>query len=157
MKTLMMKMLLAVVLFVPAFLGSALNGAPFGVAEAQAAEATIRVDVIKATKDGSGADKRSARFKSVLDQANMYKGFTYVAGGSITAPLGKSGKVTLGGRTVTASLKSLDAGKSKTAVTITSSGGDTHKTTISLRNGATHVWAIKRGQAADLVIVKVSY
>jgi predicted amino acid dehydrogenase len=158
MKTLMMKMLLAIILFVPAFVGSvADDGSRFALSQAQAADATIRVDVIKATKEGSGADKRSARFKSVLDQMGQYKGFTYIDGGGITAPLGESASLKLGGRTVTAALKSLGADKSETEVTITGSGGETHRTTLKLRNGATHVWAIKRGDSADLVIVKVSY
>ena len=156
MKTLM-KTLLAVLLFLPAFLAGPAGGEILAVAGAQAAEATVRVDVIKATKAGSGADKRSARFKSVLDQASMYKGFTYQEGGSLTVPLGKSQSKNLGGRTVTVTLQSLDGSKSKTAVSITGAGGDAHKTTLSLKNGATTVWAIKQGDSADLVIVKVSY
>jgi len=152
----LMKMVLAALLFVPAFLSNPGDGPLLAVTEAQAAEATVRVDVIKATKGGSGADKRSARFKSVLDQASMYKGFTYQEGGSIKAPLGKSVGKDLGGRKVTVTLRSL-GDKSKTEVVINGSGGDSHKTTISLKNGATHVWAIKKGDAADLVIVKVSY
>ncbi len=151
MKTLM-KMLLALTLFVPAFLAAPAAGPLLGVAEAQAAEATVRVDVIRATKEGNGADKRSARFKSILDQAPQYKGFAYQEGGSLKVPLGKSESKDLGGRKLTVKLVSLDGSKSKTEVVI-----DNHKTTLSLKNGATTVWAIKKGDAADLVIVKVSY
>ncbi|MEM7025267.1 MAG: hypothetical protein AAF637_22165, partial [Pseudomonadota bacterium] len=77
--------------------------------------------------------------------------------GTLNEPLGKSVKKDLGGRTVSVSLVSLDGSKSKTQVVITGADGGKHKTTISLKNGATHVWAISKGDAADLVIVKVSY
>ncbi len=129
------------------------------VSEAHAAaEAKVTVAVIKATKDGS-IDEKSSKYGSVISQVGGYSGFTYVTDLGFKAELGAKVTKDVAGRTLEVTIKSMEANKVTTAVTVVDPNGKKHAVASSTKPGASVVVAARSsdGTTAHLFIVTVKY
>lgn len=123
-----------------------------------AAEAKVSVAVIKATKSGS-VDEKSSKYESVISQVGGYSGFTYVSNASFNAGLGKTVVKEIAGRRLEVTVKSMEANKVATAVTVVDLNGKKHAVSSSTKPGASIVVAARSsdGTSAHLFIVTVKY
>ncbi len=159
----MMKRLILAVCLVAGFsfggLGTMDDGSVALISTAQAAaEARVSVAVIKATKGGA-VDEKSGKYKSIISQVGGYSGFTYVSDASFKAGLGKTVVKDIAGRRLEVTVKSMEASKVTTAVTVVDPNGKKHAVSASSKPGASVVVAARSsdGSSAHLFIVTVKY